>query len=67
MSEQSSSDQRTLMSEPLTLLNEDRLGGEGHEVTLDNQSGVLLAEEEWWVTVLLIAVVTALLTFEGHG
>lgn len=34
------------MSEPFALLDKDWLGSQSHEVTLDDQGGVLLAEKE---------------------
>lgn len=43
----------TLMSEPFAFLDKKGLGSKSHKVSLDNQGGVLLAEEERWVTVLV--------------
>ena len=38
--------QLTLMSKPLALFDQDRLRGERHEVSLNDEVGVLLPEEE---------------------
>lgn len=56
----------TLMCQPFTLLNKYGLGCEGHEVALDDEVGILLAEEEWWslVTEILGAGISVL---KGHG
>lgn len=56
----------TLMCQPFTLLDEHRLGCKGHEVALDDQVGVLLAEEEWRSLVAEV-LGAGLSVLEGHG
>jgi hypothetical protein len=54
------------MWQPFTLLDEDWFGSESHEVALDNEVGILLAEEEGR---LLVAkgFDSGISGFEGHG
>lgn len=57
----------TLMSKPFPLLDENWLGGESHEVSLDNEVGILFAEEEWRFAVRVDVLSAATVRFVRHG
>lgn len=57
----------TLMCEPFTLFHEHGLCCESHEITLDNQVGVLLAEEKGRSLVVVGGVVGGFSALERHG
>lgn len=55
------------MSKPFPLLDENWLGGESHEVSLDNEVGILFAEEEWRFAVRVDVLSAATVRFVRHG
>lgn len=54
----------TLMADPLALFDEVWLGGQRHEVALDDVAGMLLTEEEWRLPRALVALVGLLIDLD---
>lgn len=53
------------MCHPLALFDELWLGCQGHEIALDNESGILVAKEEWRLSRARVALVGLLVRVHG--